>query len=58
MGAGPGSASLGMLDEKTLEQRADNDQLIKYLPVLEFLANRPESSSSLRNVVRSLKAST
>lgn len=57
MGAGPGSASLGMLDEKTLEQRADNDQLIKYLPVLEFVANRPGASASIRNIVRSLKAS-
>lgn len=57
MGAGPGSASLGMLDEKTLEQRADTDQLIKYLPVFEFLANRPGASASLRNIVRNLKAS-
>jgi hypothetical protein len=57
MGAGPGSASLGMLDEKTLEQRADTEQLIKYLPVFEFLANRPGASASLRNIVRNLKAS-
>lgn len=57
MGAGPGSASLGLLDEATLQQRADTDQLVKYLPVLEFLANRPGSSASLRNIVRSLKAS-
>lgn len=57
MGAGPGSASLGMLDEQTLQQRADKDQLIKYLPVLEFVANRPGASASLRNIVRDLKAS-
>lgn len=57
MGAGPGSASLGMLDEATIQQRADTDQLIRYLPVLEFLANRPGSSASLRSIVRNLKAS-
>lgn len=57
MGAGPGSASLGMLDEQTLQQRADTDALIKYLPVLEFLANRPGSTASMRNLVRELKAS-
>jgi hypothetical protein len=57
MGAGPGSASLGMLDEKTLQERADKESLIRYLPVLEFLANRPGASASLRNLVRTLKAS-
>lgn len=57
MGAGPGSASLGMLDEAALTERADKDQLIKYLPVFEFLANRPGASASLRNIVRTLKAS-
>lgn len=57
MGAGPGSASLGMLDEKTLQERADKESLIRYLPVFEFLANRPGSSASLRNLVRTLKAS-
>lgn len=57
MGAGPGSASLGMLDEATLTQRADTDQLMKYLPVLEFISNRPGASASLRRIVRDLKAS-
>lgn len=57
MGAGPGSASLGMLDEKTLTDRADKEQLIKYLPVFEFLSNRPGASASLRDIVRTLKAS-
>lgn len=57
MGAGPGAASLGMLDEATLEKRADTDALMKYLPVLEFLANRPGSTASMRNLVRHLKAS-
>ena len=56
IGAGPGSASLGMLDEQTLQQRADTDQLVRYLPVLEFMANRPGASASLRNIVRNLKA--
>jgi len=56
LGAGPGSASLGMLDEVSLQQRADADQLIKYLPVFEFLANRPGASASMRNIVRNLKA--
>lgn len=57
MGAGPGSASLGMLDEETLQKRADTEQLMKYLPVLEFISNRPNASASLRNIVRNLKAS-
>lgn len=56
MGAGPGSASLGMLDEQALQQRADTDKLVRYLPVLEFLANRPGASASLRGIVRNLKA--
>lgn len=56
LGAGPGSASLGMLDEQALQERADSDQLVKYLPVFEFLANRPGASASLRNLVRNLKA--
>lgn len=56
MGAGPGSASLGMLDEKALQKRADTDKLIRYLPVLEFLANRPGAAASLRGIVRNLKA--
>jgi len=57
MGAGPGSASLGMLDEQTLQERADKESLIRYLPVFEFLANRPGASASLRSLVRTLKAS-
>lgn len=56
MGAGPGSASLGLLDPQAVQQRADKDSLIKYLPVFEFLANRPGSSPSLRALVRDLKA--
>lgn len=57
MGAGAGSASLGLLDEATLTKRADTETLIGYLPVLEFIANRPNASASLRRMVRDLKAS-
>ncbi len=57
LGPGPGSASLGLLDEAALARRADMDALYAYLPVLEFLANRPNATQSLKNVVRRLKAS-
>jgi hypothetical protein len=56
VGAGPGSAILGMLDEGALQRRADSEALYRYLPVLEFLANRPGAKASLRNLVRKLKA--
>lgn len=57
LGAGVGSDALGMVDPQAIQEKADTDQLYSYLPVLEFLANRPGSSQSLKNVVRSLKAS-
>jgi hypothetical protein len=57
IGPGPGSASLGMVDPAAIQQKADTDQLYAYLPVLEFLANRPGASQSLRNVVQTIKAS-
>lgn len=57
VGAGPGSAVLGMLDEGALQRRADAEALYRYLPVLEFLANRPGAKASLKNLVRKLKAS-
>lgn len=58
MGAGPGSAALGLVDEDAIRRKADTDALARYLPVLEFLANRPEGSASLKALVRRLKASS
>lgn len=57
VGAGPGSAILGMLDEDAIARKADSEALYRYLPVLEFLANRPGAKASLKNLVRKLKAS-
>jgi hypothetical protein len=51
LGAGPGPEALG------LSQQPDEDlqRLIKYLPVLEHMANQPGASKAARNFVRSLK---
>lgn len=57
VGAGPGSAILGMLDERKIQQQADLDALYTYLPALEVLANRPNAKQSLKNLVRRIKAS-
>ncbi len=57
VGAGPGSAILGMLDEGEIVRRADSEALYRYLPALEFLANRPGAKASLKSLVQRLKAS-
>lgn len=51
-GAGPGSEALGIPNEDT----ADLQSLVAYLPVLEFMANRPNAHSSTRALVRRLKS--
>lgn len=56
LGAGPGSSSLGLLDEKAVAAKADAEALVRYLPMLEFLANRPTGSQALKSMVRTLKA--
>jgi hypothetical protein len=48
-GAGAGPASLG---QQAFE---DNQNMAKYLPALEFMANDPDSSSTLRGYVMYLK---
>lgn len=57
LGAGPGSAALGLVDPAEIQARADREALARYLPVLEFLANRPEGSQALKNLVRRIKSS-
>lgn len=52
LGAGPGSDALGL----SPQQDEDMQQLLKYLPVFEHMANQPGSSKSSRNLVRQLKA--
>lgn len=54
-GAGPGSSALGLLNEGQVD-REDAQALMSYLPVLEELANRPESAPSTRVAVRRIKA--
>lgn len=52
MGPGAGQEALGLVDER----QADLESLVPYLPVLEFMANQPGASWSMRNVVRKAKA--
>lgn len=55
LGAGPGVESLGLMDDKAFQEQ-DRQKLVAYLPVLEFLANRPDAMPSLRQLVRKVKA--
>lgn len=50
-GAGPDLASLGL----PTPQGEDMQQLVKYLPVFEHMANQVGSSKAARNLVRTLK---
>lgn len=52
LGLGAGTEALNLADEKS----EDLQQLIPYLPVLEFMANQPGASWAMRNVVRKAKA--
>ncbi|OEJ24284.1 hypothetical protein AS594_07075 [Streptomyces agglomeratus] len=51
LGEGPGLEALGLPDEPT----EDMSNLLKYLPVLEHMANQPGASKAGRNLVRRLK---
>lgn len=55
MGPGAGPDSLGLTTEEDL-LRKDKQYLANYLPVLEFLANRPNAMPSLRSMVRKIRA--
>ena len=48
-GPGPGASSVGQ------QAFQDNQNMAKYLPALEFMANDPNSSSTLRGYVMYLK---
>lgn len=52
-GAGPAAAGIDTRDES----KQDADSLAPLLPMLEYLANRPDSSPSTRALVRRLKGS-
>jgi hypothetical protein len=52
LGAGPGSDALGLSPQKD----QDMQQLLKYLPVFEHMANQPGAAKASRNLVRQLKA--
>lgn len=54
-GAGVGPEALGLPNEKDL-QNQDRQNLVEYLPVLEFIANLPTAMPSLRAQVRKIKA--
>lgn len=51
MGEGPGLEALGLPSEPD----EDMSNLLKYLPVLEHMANQPGASKAGRNLVRRLK---
>jgi hypothetical protein len=51
LGAGPGSEALNI----SPQQDQDIQRLVKYLPVLEHMANQPGASAAARNAVRELK---
>lgn len=55
VGLGPGPEALGLTTEEELLKR-DKQYLANYLPVLEFLANRPNAMPSLRSMVRKIRA--
>lgn len=50
--AGPGAGSEVLKSADT----AMNDYMAAYLPVLQFIADRPGSSDAARNLIRNLKA--
>lgn len=49
-GAGPEALAAGQAPNP------NRDILLAYLPALEFMANRPNSSDAARNLIRNLKA--
>lgn len=51
-GPGAGMEALGLASQPD----QDMQDLVKYLPVLEFMANIPGASRAARNAVRSIKA--
>ena len=50
-GAGPGTEALNLADQRT----EDLQSLQRWMPVLEFMANQPGASWSMRNYVRQVK---
>ena len=55
MGAGPGSEVLGLPNNAALMNQ-DVQNMAKYIPYLESVANQPESSNAVRLLVRYLKS--
>lgn len=53
LGMGPGIEALGLVPQK----QQDMNGQIKYLPVLEYMANQEGAPWALRNAVRKIKAS-
>jgi hypothetical protein len=55
LGPGAGFESLGISNEQQLQEQ-DRQNLVQYLPVLEYLSNLPSAMPSLRAQVRKIKA--
>lgn len=55
LGPGPGLESLGLIPREDQVRMQDAQQLAQYLPVLEYTANLPGSTPSMRALVRRLK---
>ena len=54
-GAGPGTDSLGLNTANTVADQAFQQQLASYMPVLMYIASRPDTSPETRNVIRQLR---
>ncbi len=55
-GPGPGPGARGALAPGAMGPTPDMQALAQYLPVLELLAMRPNTSNKVRNLVRKMKA--
>jgi hypothetical protein len=55
MGAGPGTEVLGLPNNAAMMNQ-DVQNMAKYIPYLESVANQPESSNAVRLLVRYLKS--
>lgn len=56
-GAGPGMDSLGLNTADNVADQAYKQQIASYMPVLMYIASRPDTSPETRNVIRQLRES-
>lgn len=56
LGPGVGPQAMGLQDPRDQIDQEDARRLAAYLPALEFIANQPGSSASMRAYVRQIKS--